>query len=114
MNCNALKGAATHHEILREIWRRIKQRVQIASSIELLLHSRQGAQATAIADRPESHGDILLVLPDELLFVDVLVVHAAASTYMHVAQMEEARAGTSEAGANRVLLSQRLCRLAFD
>ena len=89
MTCNTLKGAATlRHEILKEIWRRITRRAGIASSVEPLLHSLPGAHAAAIADRPESRGDILLVLPDGLTVVDVSVVHPAASTYMHAARVE--------------------------
>ena len=81
MTCNTLRGAATlshEFEVLKENLYLFTLCSGTASSVEPKLCSHPGAHAAAtIADRLESHGDILLVLPDGLTAVDVLVLHPA-------------------------------------
>jgi hypothetical protein len=83
MTCQTLSGGmTTRHDIIKNIWRRIANRAGIATSAEPVLRPLRGVQAAALANRPESRGDILLVLPDALTIADISVVHPAASTYV--------------------------------
>ena len=103
MTCRALSGAMTlRHDILNRIWRRIAHRTPIASSAEPVVGALPGGQAAANANRPESRGDGLFVMPDALTIVDVSVVHPAASTYLRLAQTDGgAAAHRDQAKRNR-------------
>ena len=84
MTCSRDSGSMTlRHEVLKESVRRICQRSGVASSAEPMTRHLQGAQAAARAQRDESRGDILMVMPDTLLVVDISVIHPAAETYRH-------------------------------
>ena len=61
----------------------------------------RGSQAAAIANRPESRGDILLVLDDALTVADVSVVHPCAITYMRAGARKEGGAATVRDAAKR-------------
>ena len=58
----------------------------IASSVEPTLRTLPGAQAAAISTRPESRGDVLMVLPSGMTVVDVSIIHPAASFYLQAAR----------------------------
>jgi hypothetical protein len=90
-------GMQLRHEILSNIWRLISHRAGIASSAEPMLRRLPGAQASANADRPDSRGDILLVLPSGLTVADVSVVHPAANTNRRAARVEGGAAAAREA-----------------
>ncbi|MGL4351025.1 MAG: hypothetical protein ACRCT2_10760 [Plesiomonas shigelloides] len=89
------------HDILKGIWRRIACRAGVATSLEPVLRPLQGSQSAAIANRPESRGDILLALQDALTVVDVSVVHPAASTYVNAAARAEGSAAAVRDHAKR-------------
>lgn len=102
MTCKSLSGAMTlRHDILKGIWRRIACRAGVATSLEPVLRPLQGSQSAAIANRPESRGDILLALQDALTVVDVSVVHPAASTYVNAAARAEGSAAAVRDHAKR-------------
>jgi hypothetical protein len=87
MTCKSQCGAMQlRHEIIKDTWRLIANRAGVASSVEPVLRRLPGAQASANANRPDSRGDILLVLPGGLTVADVSVVHPAASTYVQAAR----------------------------
>jgi hypothetical protein len=96
MTCKSLSGAMTlRHDNLKHIWRRIANRAGVATSAEPVLRPLRGVQAAAIANRPESRGDILLVLPDGLTVADVSVVHPAAPTYVAAAAQTDGSAAAA-------------------
>ena len=102
MTCRSLSGAVTlRHDILKEIWRRIANRAGIATSVEPVMRPLRGSQAAAIANRPESRGDILLVLDSALTVADVSVVHPCAITYMRAGAREEGGAAAVRDAAKR-------------
>jgi len=87
MTCKSLSGAMTlRHDILKETWRRIAHRAGVASTVEPALRALPGAHAAAAGARPESRGDLLLVLPGGLTVADVSVIHPAAATYLQAAR----------------------------
>jgi hypothetical protein len=97
MSCKALSGAMTlRHEILKGTWRRIANRAGIASSAEPAMRSLPGVQASAVANSPESRGDILMVLPDGLTVTDVSVIHPAAASYVRAARVEGGAAASRD------------------
>jgi hypothetical protein len=96
MTCKSLSGAMTlRHDILKNIWRRIANRAGVATSAEPVLRPLRGVQAAAIANRPESRGDILLVLADGITVADVSVVHPAAPTYVAAAAQTDGSAAAA-------------------
>ena len=56
-------------------------RAGVAKSLAPVLCPLQGSQSTAIVNRAESQGDVLLALQDAITVVDVSVVHPAAAIY---------------------------------
>ena len=87
MTCTSLRGVMTlRHDILKSIWRRLANRAGVASSVEPTIRTLPGAQATAVANRPDSRGDILFMMPSGLTVADVSVIHPASTTYVHAAQ----------------------------
>lgn len=87
MTCKSLSGVRTlRHDILKGIVRRISNRAGIASSVEPTLRTLPGSQSAAISTRPESRGDVLMVLPSGMTVVDVSVIHPAASSYLQAAR----------------------------
>ena len=60
-----------------------------------MLRPLRGVQAAALANRPESRGDILLVLRDGLTVADVSVVHPAAPTYVAAAAQTDGSAAAA-------------------
>jgi hypothetical protein len=88
MTCKTLSGAVTlRHDIVVDIWRRIAHRAGIPSSVEPPMRALPGAHAARAGARPQSRGDILLVLPQPagMTVADVSVTHPAAETYLAAA-----------------------------
>ena len=64
-------------------------------------HAHTSAHTAAIANRPESRGDILSALQDALTVVDVSVVHPAAATQVNVAARADGSAAAVRDHAKR-------------
>ena len=60
------------------------------------MRSLPGVQASAVANSPESRGDILMVLPDGLTVTDVSVIHPAAASYVRAARVEGGAAASRD------------------
>ena len=73
------------HNMITQDWRRIASRAGVSSSVEPEINKLPGFRAAPNV-RPQSRGDILVVLPEGLTVCDVSVVHPAASTYVHKAR----------------------------
>jgi hypothetical protein len=87
MTCRSLSGGAQlRHNLVNDTWCLVSHRAGIASSKEPVLRRLRGEQAAANATRPDSRGDLLLVLPSGLTVADVSVIHPAAATYVQAAQ----------------------------
>ena len=54
--------------------------------MEPTIRTLPGAQATAVANRSDSPGDILFVMLGRLTVADVFVIHRVSATHMHAAQ----------------------------
>ena len=90
-------GMQLRHNLNSNNWRLISHRAGISTSSEPLLRRLPGAQANANANRPDSRGDILLVLPSGLTVADVSVIHPAASTNLRYARTAGGAAAAREA-----------------
>jgi hypothetical protein len=97
MTCTTQAGGKQlRHNIFSNTVRLISHRAGIATSAEPVLRQLPGAQASANANRPDSRGDILLVLPSGVTVADVSVIHPAASTYVRAARTEGGAAAARE------------------
>jgi hypothetical protein len=97
MTCTTLSGGAQlRHHLINDNWCLISHRAGVASSKEPVLRHLPGAQSAANANRPDSRGDLLLVLPSGLTVADVSVVHPAAPSYVTAAQTAGGAAAVRE------------------
>ena len=86
LTCTRHGGTMTlRHNMITQDWRRIASRAGVSSSVEPEINKLPGFRAAPNV-RPQSRGDILVVLPEGLTVCDVSVVHPAASTYVHKAR----------------------------
>ena len=75
----SLRGVTTlSHDILKISWRRLAYQDGNASSMEPMICTLPGAQATAAANRPDSRSDMLFTMLSRRTVADVYVIHPEA------------------------------------
>jgi hypothetical protein len=98
MSCSSQAGGMQlRHEIIANAWRLISHCSGTAVASEPMLRELPGAQAGANAERPDSRGDLLLVLERGLTVADVSVVHPAADSNRRAARVAGGAAAAREA-----------------
>ena len=104
MTCLSIRKTVTlRHNMLTATWRRIASRSGVTSTAEPLIRQLPGAQGAAAAARPDSRGDLLLILPSGLTVVDISVIHPAAASYVRAAARSAGSAAATRDARKRAL-----------